>query len=75
MSILGILIPVSLFLGGVGVIAFLWTLRTDQYDDLEGHAARILQEDDLPAARSPSTKDARADSDATPSGEGDSDRS
>ncbi|WP_424933751.1 cbb3-type cytochrome oxidase assembly protein CcoS [Amaricoccus macauensis] len=45
------MIPVSLFLGGIGLLAFLWTLRTDQYDDPEGDAARILSGkfDDKPA--------------------------
>jgi len=42
MTVLAFLIPVSLFLGLVGLVAFLWTLRTNQYDDLEGDAARIL---------------------------------
>lgn len=46
MNILAVLIPVSLLLGGAGVIAFLWTLRHDQYQDPEGDAARILLEDD-----------------------------
>lgn len=42
MEILGILIPVSLFLGGVGLAAFFWALRTRQFDDPEGDASRIL---------------------------------
>ncbi|MEL6765767.1 MAG: cbb3-type cytochrome oxidase assembly protein CcoS [Pseudomonadota bacterium] len=42
MTILGILIPASLLLGGLGLAAFLWSLRSQQYDDLEGEAARIL---------------------------------
>lgn len=46
MNILVILIPVSLLLGGLGLAAFLWSLRHDQYDDLEGDAWRILNEDD-----------------------------
>ncbi|KQB95874.1 cytochrome C oxidase Cbb3 [Loktanella sp. 1ANDIMAR09] len=46
MNILVVLIPVSLFLGGVGLAAFLWSLRHDQYEDLEGDAWRILSEDD-----------------------------
>jgi cbb3-type cytochrome oxidase maturation protein len=46
MNILVILIPVSLFLGGLGLAAFLWSLRSDQYEDLEGDAWRILSEDD-----------------------------
>ncbi|XDA97120.1 cbb3-type cytochrome oxidase assembly protein CcoS [Sulfitobacter sp. LCG007] len=46
MNVLVILIPVSLVLGGLGVAAFLWTMRHDQYDDSEGNAARILLDDD-----------------------------
>ncbi|WP_400083389.1 cbb3-type cytochrome oxidase assembly protein CcoS [Yoonia sp. R78084] len=46
MNILVVLIPVSLFLGGVGLAAFLWSLRHGQYEDLEGDAWRILSEDD-----------------------------
>ncbi|MEO0957505.1 MAG: cbb3-type cytochrome oxidase assembly protein CcoS [Pseudomonadota bacterium] len=45
MTILGILIPASLLLGGIGLAAFLWSLRAQQYDDLEGEAARILLDD------------------------------
>lgn len=46
MNILVVLIPISLFLGGLGLAAFLWTLRSNQYEDLEGDAWRILSEDD-----------------------------
>lgn len=45
MTILAVLIPVSLFLGLVGLAAFLWTLRHRQYDDPKGDAARILRDD------------------------------
>jgi cbb3-type cytochrome oxidase maturation protein len=53
MNILVILIPVSLILGGLGLAAFLWSLRSNQYDDLEGDAWRILSEDD----KDPSKRD------------------
>lgn len=46
MTILTYLIPVALFLGGVGLLAFLWALRSGQYDDADGAAARILLDDD-----------------------------
>lgn len=46
MNILLILIPVSLFLGGLALVLFVWTLRADQYDDPEGAANRVLLEDD-----------------------------
>jgi cbb3-type cytochrome oxidase maturation protein len=46
MNVLVILIPVSLILGGMGIVAFLWTVRNNQYEDIEGDAARILFDDD-----------------------------
>lgn len=46
MSVLGYLIPVALFLGVLGLAAFLWSLKTGQYDDLDGAAHRILFDDD-----------------------------
>lgn len=42
------LIPVALFLGAIGLAAFVWSLRSGQYEDLEGAAWRILQDDDQP---------------------------
>jgi cbb3-type cytochrome oxidase maturation protein len=44
-EILTILIPVSLLLGGVGLAAFVWAMRTRQFDDPEGDANRILAKD------------------------------
>ncbi|NMD09448.1 MAG: cbb3-type cytochrome oxidase assembly protein CcoS [Phyllobacteriaceae bacterium] len=46
MSILTILIPVALGLGAAGLCTFLWSLTSGQYDDLDGAAVRILEEDD-----------------------------
>ncbi|AUH63397.1 cbb3-type cytochrome oxidase assembly protein CcoS [Paracoccus zhejiangensis] len=46
MNILLILIPVSLFLGGLALVLFVWTLRADQYDDPDGAANRVLLDDD-----------------------------
>ena len=42
------LIPIALFLGLLGLGAFLWSLRSGQYDDLQGAAERILHDDDDP---------------------------
>ena len=51
------LIPLALFLGGLGLAAFAWSLRSGQYDDLDGAAHRVLFDDadeDLdPASRTP----------------------
>lgn len=50
MSILIYLIPAALALGITGLIAFLWTLKSGQYDDMDGTANRILfdEEDEKP---------------------------
>ena len=42
MNVLTYLIPVSLFLGGLGLLGFVYTLRSSQYDDPEGDSRRIL---------------------------------
>jgi cbb3-type cytochrome oxidase maturation protein len=49
MNILLYLIPIALILGGLGLAAFFWALRSGQYDDLDGAAHRILENDDDPA--------------------------
>jgi cbb3-type cytochrome oxidase maturation protein len=46
MNVLVFLIPIALGLGALGLAAFLWSLRSGQYDDLDGAAHRILQDDD-----------------------------
>lgn len=45
MDMLVYLIPVSLFLGMIGLLAFVWTLKTRQYDDPEGDSQRVLRKD------------------------------
>lgn len=49
MNVLLILIPVALLMGLAGLAAFLWSLRAGQYDDLDGAAWRILNDDEGPA--------------------------
>lgn len=48
MSILYLLIPLAVGLMAIAIAFFLWTVRTGQYDDLEGPAHRILMDDDDP---------------------------
>ena len=50
MNGLALLIPVALGLGLAGLVAFLWTIKSGQYDDLEGAAVRIL-DDTTPVER------------------------
>ncbi len=47
MNVLIYLVPMTLLLGLTGLLGFMWTLRTNQYDDLDGAALRILPDDDL----------------------------
>jgi cbb3-type cytochrome oxidase maturation protein len=44
-EILTYLIPISLFMGGLGLAAFFWMLKKGQFDDPEGDANRILRTD------------------------------
>jgi cbb3-type cytochrome oxidase maturation protein len=48
MTALLYLIPLSIILGLLGLVTFFWTLRHGQYEDMEGAAARILTDDDVP---------------------------
>ncbi len=45
MEILAMLTPVSLILGGIGLVAFIWAMKTKQFDDPKGDASRILMKD------------------------------
>jgi cbb3-type cytochrome oxidase maturation protein len=54
MSVLIWLIPLALGLGTLGLAGFLWSLRSGQFDDLEGAAHRILMDDDQPLTDQPS---------------------
>lgn len=48
MTNLLLLIPAALFLGALGLAAFLWALRSGQFDDMDGAAHRILADDEPP---------------------------
>jgi cbb3-type cytochrome oxidase maturation protein len=48
MNQLLILIPAALTLGAIAVAAFLWSLRSGQYEDLDGAAERVLDDDTAP---------------------------
>ncbi len=62
MEVLVILVPLALALGLAGLLAFLWSLKSGQYDDLDGAAWRaISDDDDPPPPQAPSSDLARAD--------------
>ncbi|MGA7457914.1 MAG: cbb3-type cytochrome oxidase assembly protein CcoS [Methyloceanibacter sp.] len=45
MSALAWLVPIALLLGALGLAAFMWALRSGQFEDLEGAAYRALEDD------------------------------
>ena len=52
MEVMVILVPLALGLGLVGLLGFLWSLKSGQYDDLDGAAWRAIA-DDEPAPEKP----------------------
>ncbi|HZD92258.1 MAG TPA: cbb3-type cytochrome oxidase assembly protein CcoS [Pseudolabrys sp.] len=51
MNVLAILVPLALGLGLIGLFAFMWSLKSGQYSDMDGAALRVLSDDDLPPER------------------------
>jgi cbb3-type cytochrome oxidase maturation protein len=51
MEVLAYLVPLALALGLLGLGAFLWSLKTGQYEDLEGAAWRAIIDDDAIPSR------------------------
>ena len=45
MTALAWLIPAALILGALGLGAFLWALKTGQFEDIDGAAYRALEDD------------------------------
>lgn len=46
MEALFIMLPAAIFLGGLGVVFFIWSVRSGQFEDMEGPKYRILFDDD-----------------------------
>lgn len=62
MSVLALLIPTSIVLGLIGLGAFLWSMRSGQYEDLMGSAERVLlDEEDRPLRPQDSEKEPSGD--------------
>lgn len=49
MNVLVYLVPLALSLGLLGLAAFVWSMKAGQFEDLEGAAHRVLDDDDLPS--------------------------
>ncbi|MCF6200293.1 MAG: cbb3-type cytochrome oxidase assembly protein CcoS [Hyphomicrobiaceae bacterium] len=46
MDFVYVLLPLALFLGFIGLMGFMWALKSGQYDDLDGAAWRAIMDDD-----------------------------
>jgi cbb3-type cytochrome oxidase maturation protein len=57
MEIIYLLIPLSIILVGLIIAGFFWAVNSGQFDDLEGPAYRILQDQDELDKRRESDKD------------------
>lgn len=62
MDILYLLIPLAVVIMVIAVAAFMWAVKSGQYEDMEGPAHRILMDDDDP--RIPGRGDAAPDGDS-----------
>ena len=76
MSYLAWLVPIALGMGVVGLMAFLWSMRSGQYEDLDGAAERVLLADaaDAPLRqygwKSEATREAHPKGGKAPSADG-----
>lgn len=59
MNSLLFLVPLALVLGAVALGAFFWSLKSGQYDDLDGAAERILLDDDEKEGKEGKAEDER----------------
>lgn len=48
MNVLIFMLPAAMLLAGAALAAFLWSLRSGQFEDPAGDAARVLLDDDMP---------------------------
>lgn len=57
MTALVYLVPIALALGSAALAAFLWALKSGQFEDLEGAGWRVLEDDVTmePAESAPSS--------------------
>ncbi len=51
MSIIYVLIPISILLTAIGIYLFFWTVKTDQFEDLEKQGLSILFDDNSPNSK------------------------
>jgi len=65
MDVMIYLVPLAIILGALWLGAFVWTLKSHQYDDMQGAAERILL-DDLPLDAEPASQPAGSKPESQP---------
>ena len=63
MDVIYVLIPLMIGLGLAGVAVFIWSVRSGQYDDMEGDANRIIMDDDDPLLPDTNNRDTKSNTD------------
>ncbi len=53
MEVVYLLVPLAIILAGVVVWAFFWSVKSGQFDDLDGPAHRVLMDEDEVGAPAP----------------------
>ena len=61
MEIIYTLLPIALIIVIIIIAAFLWSVKSDQFDDLEGPAYRILMDDDDKISDTPPSETTQED--------------
>ncbi len=56
MSVIYFLIPIAILLLVVGVVAFMWATKNEQFEDLEKQGLSILMDDETKTQNQSSTK-------------------
>ncbi len=56
MNVIYSLIPGMMFFGLVCLAVLIWAVKKGQYEDMEGHASRILMDDDEDLTSRPADK-------------------
>lgn len=57
MNSLVFLVPIALILGAIALASFFWSMKSGQYEDLDGAGERLLSDEDKPIVDQPARRD------------------
>ncbi len=61
MNIIYLLLPIALLVVGIIIWLFMWSIKSDQFDDMEGPAYKILMDDDQPPKKTKTSNEQTAE--------------